>query len=101
MGAASTGQLEEGFANFDAGQSFQDVILQLVRRPANINATIVELPDTYNTGSDYNSPANRNIDIPSRAHGTIQVAAYWLSDTKFRITTSAPFYGHVRWLVTS
>jgi len=97
----STGTIEEGFAHFNAGQSFQDVILQVTNRPAFINTTIVELPDTYSTGSNYNSPGNRNLDIPSRGYGTIQVAAYWLTDTTFRITTSAPFYGHIRWLVTS
>ena len=56
-----------------------------------------ELPDTYNTGSSAQVPA----DIRSRYYGTIQVAAYWLSANQFRITTSAPFYGDVRWIVTS
>ncbi len=93
---SSKGVIEEGVAVF-AGESSKDVILQLAENPAVITANIIELPDTYNTGS---SP-NTETDIPSRYYGTVQVAAYWLEAQKFRITLSAPFYGNVRWIVQS
>jgi len=92
----STGVLEEGFVVF-AGEPYKDVILQLAKSPATIVTNIVELPDTYNTGS---SP-DTETDVPSRYYGTIQIAAYWLSEQQFRITTSATFYGNVRWKVQS
>jgi hypothetical protein len=93
---SSSGTIEEGIATF-AAESFKDVILQLARKPSTINVNIVELPDTYNTGS----VSNTETDIPSRYSGTIQAAAYWISDYQFRITTSAPFYGNIRWMVLS
>jgi len=93
---SSSSVIEEGVANF-AGESFKDVILQLVKSPATITTNIVELPNTYNTGSS----SVPNSDIPSRYYGTIQVAAYWISAQSFRITTSAPFYGTVRWIAQS
>ena len=96
----SSGVIEEGVAVF-SGQSSKDVILQLAESPAVITATVVELPDTYNTGSSYNLAANKEADIPSRYYGTVQVAAYWLEAKKFRITLSAPFYGNIRWIVQS
>ena len=96
----STNIIEEGFVTF-VGVSQMDVTLQKAKNPASIMTNIVELPDTYNTGSSYTTPAAKNADTPSRYYGTIQVAAYWLSDTQFRITTSAPYYGDVRWIVTS
>ena len=92
----SSGVLEEGFAAF-TGESFKDVILQLVKQPAYIQTTVIELPGTYSTGS---SP-NTEKDIPSRYYGTIQVSAHWTTDNQFRISTSAPFYGRVRWVVSS
>ena len=88
--------IEEGVVNF-VDESSKDVILQLARRPATIATNVVELPATFNTGSS----SNTEKDIPSRYYGTVQVAAYWLSDSQFRVTTSAPFYGAIRWIVTS
>lgn len=93
----STGVIEEGFVLFTAADSYKDVTLQVAKNPAYIATSIVELPDTYNTGS---SP-DTNTDIPSRYYGTIQIASSWVTSNQFRITTSAPFYGHVRWSVTS
>ena len=92
----SSGKLEEGFVTF-VGESSKDVMLQVSSRPSSIQAMIVELPTTYNTGS---SP-NTEKDIPSRYTGNVQISAYWLSNAEFRLTTSAPFYGNVRWVVSS
>ena len=69
---SSTKKVEEGFALFQ-GESLKAVDLVLASQPGQISTTIVELPNTYNTGSS----ANSEKDIPSRYYGTVQVAAYW------------------------
>ena len=96
-GSRST--VEYGYVDF-TGQTAKNVELSqpTFGRPE-LQTIITEIPATYNTGSS--SPANNVNDIPNNYYGTIQVSGTFTSDSTFVLHTTAPFYGRVKWTVTS
>ena len=97
--ATSRGTIEEGYVSF-TGQTTQTVTLtQATYGRGKVQATIVELPQSFATGSS--SPANNVSDIPNNYYGTIQVSAQFINNSQFRINTTASFYGSIYWVVSS
>ena len=96
-GSRST--IEYGYVDFTGQTSKSVTLTQFTYGRGELLTTIVELPNTYNSGSA--SPNNNVNDVPANYFGTVQVSGQFVSDQTFVIYTTAPFYGRVKWTVTS
>ena len=95
----SRNTLEEGYVDFTGQTSKNLSLTKSTFGRGELQTVIVEIPGTYATGSS--APANNVNDTPNNYYGTVQVSGQFTSDTTIVISTTAPFYGRVHWVVSS